>query len=113
MLFRNTKIFSLLWLSIGIGLSGYYGVEWYEQPSWTRDEIEQSVELNLAVDLARMGPHLRPKGDKLDALRQLVRGEVETQIRREQSATQRGLAAGVAMLLLGLVPLLLERKRGV
>ncbi len=111
MLFRNTRIFALLWLSVGIGLSGYYGIEWYEQADWTPAEIEQSVELNLAIDLQRRGPLLQPTGEKMLQLQQLVRSEVEAQIHREQAAVRRGFFAGVTMLLLGLIPLLYERAR--
>ena len=108
---RNTRIFSALWISVGIGLSGYYGLQWYEQPRWSEAEIEQSVMLNLGIDLARMGPHLRPTGEKLEQLHQMVRSEVEGQIRTEQRAVWRGLIAGSGMLLLGLVPLLYGRSR--
>ena len=61
---RNTRIFSALWLSIGIGLTGYYGLQWYEAPNWNEAEIEQSVLLNLGIDLHSMGPNLRHQGDR-------------------------------------------------
>jgi len=110
MLFRNTRIFALIWLSVGLGLGGYYGIRWQEQPDWTPQAIEESVELNLAIDLARMGPHLRPQGERLERLRQTISREVHTQIESEQKTLQRGLAAGVLLTLLGGGILLMQRR---
>lgn len=101
MLSRNPKIFSALAISIGIGLCGYYGLQWYELPRWSEAELAQSVELNLALDLKRMGPLLEPKGKRLETLRQIVRSEVETEINRDRNAIWRGLLAGLVALALG------------
>ncbi len=103
MLTRNPRIFSALAVSVGIGLCGYYGLQWYELPKWSEAEIEQSVQLNLQMDLQRMGPLLQPKNERLEELRRLVRAEVETEIRNERIAVQRGLLAGFVALALGLV----------
>lgn len=101
MLFRNPQAFAVLMLAIGIGLIGYYGEQWYRLPKWTEAEIEQSVELNLAIDLNRMGAHLRPTGEKLERLRGIARAEVTGEIRRERETLERWLGAGLILLVLG------------
>lgn len=101
MLFRNPKALAFLMIAIGLGLLGYYGEQWYRLPQWTEAEIEQSVELNLAIDLNRMGPHLRPTGEKLERLREIVRSEVQGEIRREREGLERWIGAGLILLVLG------------
>lgn len=101
MLSRNPKIFSALAISVGIGLCGYYGLQWYELPRWSEAELAQSVELNLTLDLKRMGPLLQPRAERLEALRQIVRSEVETEIHSELRGIQRGLVAGFVAFVLG------------
>jgi hypothetical protein len=101
MLFRNPKALAFLMFAVGIGLLGYFGEQWYRLPKWSEAEIEQSVELNLAIDLNRMGPHLRPTGEKLERLRGIIRAEVEGEIRREREQLERWMGAGLLLLVLG------------
>ena len=63
MLFRNPRLFAFLLIAIGGGVLGYYGEQYRRLPTYTDADIEQSVEANLALDLARMGPHLQPAGE--------------------------------------------------
>ena len=95
MIFRRGQFFTALLLSVGIGLCGYYAVQWYELPTWSEADLAQSVELNLALDLQRMGPHLQPSAERVDALRTLVRRELEVEIAGERDKTLRGLVAGL------------------
>lgn len=102
MLFRNPRALAFTLIAGGLGLIAYYGEQWYRLPVWSDAEIEQSVDLNLAIELQRMGPHLRPQGDKLERLRQIVRAEVEGDIRREREEIERWLGAGLLFTVLGL-----------
>ena len=102
MLFRNPQAFAAILMIAGTSLLVYFGEQWYRLPQWSEAEIEQSVELNLALDLKRLGPHLRPSSEKLEHLRRLVRGEVEGQIKRERHALERWIGAGLLLAVLGL-----------
>lgn len=101
MLVRNPRAFSFVLAAIGIGLVLYYGEQWYRLPKWSEAEIEQSVELNLAMDLQRRGPHLQPTGEKLEALRDTVRAEVEAEIRRDRETLERWIGLGLLLAVLG------------
>lgn len=102
MLFRNPQAFAFVMIAIGIGLLGYYGEQWYRLPKWSEAEIEQSVELNLAIDLKRMGPLMQPTGEKLERLRGIVRGEVVGEISREREKLERWIGAGLLLVVVGL-----------
>jgi hypothetical protein len=101
MLFRNPRALAIVMMALGIGLTAWYGQEWYELPEWNEAEIAQSVELNLAADVARMGPHLKPEGEKLERLRQMVREEIEGEIRRERELLEKWMGVGLILFVLG------------
>lgn len=103
MLFRNPRFFAFLLVALGVGLLGYFGEQWRRLPAWSEQEIEQSVELNLALDLRHRGPHLQPTGERLEELRRTVRAEVEAEIRRERSGLERWMGVGAILTMLGLV----------
>jgi hypothetical protein len=102
LLFRNPRAFPTLLLVGGLGLAGYYGYAWYRAPTFSQAEIEASTELNLALDLARMGPQLRPEGEKLQKLRAIVRAEVQGDLEREVRSAQQGFAVGLIAMVFGL-----------
>lgn len=101
MLFRNPRGLGFLLLAIGLGLIAYYGEQWYRLPTWSEGEIEQSVELNLQMDLARRGPHLQPAGERLEQLRRSIRQEVESEIRRDREGLEKWMGLGLVLLVLG------------
>ncbi len=101
-LFRNPRALPALMLVGGLGLAGYYGLAWYEAPKYSDREIEQSVELNLALDLGRMGPQLRPTGEKLERLRAIVRAEVKADLERDVRKAQLRFALGLIAMVFGL-----------
>ncbi len=109
MVSRRLQSFAYLLLLSGVGLLTYFGSEWTQLPEWTEAEITQSVELNLAIDLQRMGPNLQPEGEKLDRLRALVRVEVEAEIREDREQVERWLGLGLICLVFGISQLLLQR----
>lgn len=99
---RNPRSLPALIFLAGLGIAGYYGIAWYQLPKWSDQEIEQSVELNLAMDVARMGPQLKPAGEKLDHLRALVRTEVRGEVQRELKTAQLRFSVGLVAMVLGL-----------
>jgi len=101
MLFRNPRALPALMLVGGLGLAGYYGWAWYRAPTLTEAEITQSTDVNLAIDLARMGPQLQPQGEKLAQLRAIVRAEVEADLRRETRDAQSGFGVGLVAMVFG------------
>ena len=101
MLFRNPRFLAFLLIAAGVGLIGYYGEQRWRLPRWSEAEIEQSVELNLALDLQRRGPHLQPSPERLAALRTALRAEVEAEIRRDREQLERWIGFGAILCVLG------------
>jgi len=101
MLFRNPRALPALMLAGGLGLAAYYGLSWYRAPTFSEAEIEQSTDMNLAIDLSRMGPQLQPEGEKLAKLRAIVRAEVEADLQRERRDAQLRFAVGLVAMVFG------------
>lgn len=95
--FRDPRMISALLFAAGLGMAMWYGVAWYEIPAWSQAEIEQSVELNLAMDLSRRGALRQPDVEALARLRAQVRAEVEAEIDRERRAVQAPFAIGLLL----------------
>lgn len=102
MLFRNPHLFAFVLAAVGLGLIAYYGEQLSRLPAWTEQEIDQSVELNLALELQRRGPHLQPDAGRLEGLRQTLRQEVEAEIRRDRRDLERWIGLGALLLVFGL-----------
>lgn len=109
MIAQRIRLFAYVLLISGVALLTWFGEQWYRLPVWTEGEIEQSVELNLAMDLQRLGPNLRPEGEKLARLRQMVRAEVEAEIRKDREQVERWLGLGLICLVFGASQLILQR----
>jgi hypothetical protein len=101
MLLRNPRLFAFVLAAIGLAVVAWYGEQRARLPQWSEAEIEQSVELNLQLELQRRGPHLQPQGERLAALRRALRAEVEAEIRRERDALDRWIGAGLLLLVFG------------
>ncbi|HUR41379.1 MAG TPA: hypothetical protein VM240_09455 [Verrucomicrobiae bacterium] len=101
MLLRNPRFMAFLLVAAGLGVAGYFGEQRSRLPEWSEAEIEQSVELNLTLDLSRRGPHLQPDGERMDALRTAVRAEVEADIKRDREHLERWIGVGLVLLVLG------------
>lgn len=102
MLLRNPRVFAFVLAAIGLGLAAWYGEQRLRLPQWSAAEIEQSVELNLQLELQRRGPHLQPQGERLDDLRRTLRAEVEAEIRRERDTLDRWIGVGLLLLVFGI-----------
>jgi hypothetical protein len=102
LLFRNPRLLPAMLFSAGLGVAVYYGYAWYQTPKFSETEVEQSTELNLALDLAQMSAEQRPQGQALEALRARVRAEVEIDVNRERESIQERFAAGLVAMVFGL-----------
>ena len=101
MLLRNPRAFAFLLVAIGLGLVAWYGEQRWSLDPWNEAEIEQSVELNLTLELQRRGPHLQPSNQRLAELRRALRAEVEAEIRREREQPERWIGLGLLLVVLG------------
>lgn len=99
---RNPSALAALFVAAGVGLVAYYGEQRWRLPEWNAGEIEQSVELNLAIELQRRGPHLQPSGERLEQLRRTLREEVEADIRRERATPERWIGVGLLLIVIGI-----------
>lgn len=88
-------------VALGLGLSAYYGERWYQLPQYTEQDLQASVELNLAMDLERRGPQLQPVPAERERLRQQIRQEIDADIARERREVTQGFAVAMLMLLFG------------
>jgi hypothetical protein len=98
-----------LLISIGLGLTIYYGQEWWQLPEYSEEDIRASAELNLHIELQQRGPHLQPDAAGIERLRGMIRQEVETEIRREREKIQLRFGIGLIALVLGLGQLVFVR----
>jgi hypothetical protein len=96
-------------LSVGIGMTAYYGEAWYQLPTYSAADIEASTELNLRIDLQHRGAHLLPEPARLIEMREQIRNEIEREIRLERKQIQLRFATGLAALVLGAGLLLRHR----
>jgi len=101
LLLRNPRLLAFLFVAAGAGVAAWYGDQLWRLPAWSETEIAQSVELNLAVELRRRGPHLQPSPERIEALRATLRGEVEAEIRREREQLERWMGLGLVLVVLG------------
>ncbi|NGY04170.1 hypothetical protein [Solimonas terrae] len=93
---RSRAAFPFMLLAVGIGLSGYYGLKWYELPAYSEADIDASAELNLQLDLQTQHEHVSEAD--LPALRARTRAEVVADIARERNQIETGLGAGLIAL---------------
>lgn len=82
----------------GIGLCGYAGLQWYELPQYSEDDLKASTELNLQMDLARQGERTQLPADRMETLRQQERAEIEGEVSANRDRVLTWLAVGLALL---------------
>lgn len=85
---------------VGLGLSLHYGHAWWRLPVYTEQELENSVELNLALDLQREHRDQPVSDSELSKRREQLRAEVLALVDAEKKEKQSGLTAGLLMLIL-------------
>lgn len=91
--------------ALGFGVACWYGWDWYQIPRWTEVQIEQSVELNLALDLKRIGAE-PPSPEQAQAMRARIRAELHAEIAKENELPRDYTVAGLIIGLFGLVQML-------
>ena len=87
--------------ALGLGLGGYYGERWYKLPEYTEQDLQASVELNLAMDRERYGLTQQPSPAESERLRQQIRQEIDADIARERSEVKQGFVVAMLMLMFG------------
>lgn len=96
-----------LLIAFGLGVVLWYGWDWYHLPRWTSAEIEQSVELNLVLDLRRNGASM-PDPAQAQAMRARIREELLAEIAREQEGPRGYTLAGLVIALFGFAQMLIR-----
>ncbi len=94
---------------IGLSLCGYYGHALMNWPTLSDTELNESVEINLALDLNRRGPHLAPDEAGLERMREQIRDEIvgERAVAREK--IERRFGVGLLLSVVGGLRLLMPR----
>lgn len=100
--FRNPRLIPAMLFSAGLGVAGYYGLQWRDLPHLSEQELEQSAELNLALDLARMAPEQRPQGQQLQEMKTRERSDVQADLDREREVVHERFAAGLVAMVFGI-----------
>jgi hypothetical protein len=108
---RDPRILAYFMIAGGLGLAGWYGLELYEMPERTPAQVNEMVELRLALELQHMGPLLQPDATKLGKLQALIRSEVEAHDRLERQAPERWLGIGLVLMVFGASSYILSLAR--
>lgn len=110
---RSPRAFPFMLLAVGIGLSGYYGLQWTKLPQYSDADLDASTELNVQLELQSRNARTDAAG--LERLRRQVRQELQADIARERSEVETGLGAGLIALVLAIghfvLSGLLDRER--
>lgn len=99
-----------LMFAAGLGMAMYYGYSWWRLPHYSAEDIAQSVELNMAIDLQRRGQSLSTDAAQIERLREQVHAEVVAAIDKDRYEAQRYFGIGLVMMVLGLVQMILLRR---
>lgn len=86
--------------AIGFGMALWFGWDRYHLHHWTPEEIEQSVDLNLALELSqRQGPALADS--EVRVLREDIREEIHVEIARDRERPGSYMLVGLLIGLIG------------
>lgn len=96
-------------VAIGFGMALWYGMDWVRLPPWTEAQIEESVELNLQLELAGRTDASRTV-EPVDARRDQIRRELQEQLAGERNELARYAGAGLLIGLFGLAAIALQRR---
>lgn len=99
-----------LLFAVGLGMLMFYGHAWWRLPDYSGDDIEQSVELNLAIDLQRRGTSGGLGAEQVERLRAQVRDEVRAAIAADQYEALRYIGIGLLLTVMGLAQMWLLRR---
>jgi hypothetical protein len=107
---RPFAILPAMMFAIGLGLAMHQGYTWWRLPSYSEAEIQQSVDLNLALDQQRLGGAAELDDAARDQQRQAVEAEVRSEIARERQEPLQYALTGLGLTLMGLLQLFLLRR---
>lgn len=99
---RRFATLPALLFAVGLGMLMFYGHAWWRLPHYSADDIEQSVELNLAIDLQRRGSSGGFSPEQVERLRAQVRNEVLAAIAADEHEALRYLGIGLLLTVMGL-----------
>lgn len=102
-----------LLFAVGLGLLMFHGHAWWQLPDYSVDDIEQSVDFNLAIDLQRRGSSDGLSPEQLERLRTQVRDEVVAAIAADQHEALRYMGIGLLLTVMGLAQMWLLRRMAV
>jgi len=94
----------------GLGMVFWYGHALWTLPAYSPAEIEQSVELNLMLDLQRRDASFATDAVKLSQLRTQLHGEVTAAIASDKRQLQRYIGVGLVLTLMGLTQMMLLHR---
>lgn len=87
-----------LFAAVGLGVAVHCGLRWYELPRYSGADIEQSAQLNFAIDQARLGNQPSMPANQRQQLLEHERTEVKNDIDQERQGLR--AEAGLALILL-------------
>tara|TARA_R110000787_G_scaffold25373_4_gene71335 strand:- start:8075 stop:8461 length:387 start_codon:yes stop_codon:yes gene_type:complete len=93
--------------AIGLGIAIWFGWDWYHLPRWSEQEIAQSVELNLALDLSRQ-PEVSVSQTEQERMREAIRQDVLDAISKEAELPRGFTMAGLLMTAFGIAQMLIR-----
>lgn len=98
--------------SVGLGLTVYYGEQWYQLSQLPEAGLEQSVELNLMLDLQRESHKPLPGEAELQGRRERIRAELLQQLAVEKHELRGNLIAALAAFIGGALFLFTQLRPG-
>lgn len=98
---RNPTRLPALMIAVGLAFSIYYGDQLRQFEPTPEEQVREQIQIGVARDLAMMGPHLRPEGEKLLALVARVEQEVRADDRLAKREIEMWLAIGLFVLVIG------------
>ncbi|HSW12672.1 MAG TPA: hypothetical protein VLI06_07515 [Solimonas sp.] len=96
--------------SVGLGLSFYYGEQWYQLSQVPEAQLQEAVELNLLLDLKRDAHKPVPGEQELEARRETIRGELQAHLDRQRHQLRGNFLAALAGFGLGAIFLLTQLR---
>lgn len=96
--------------AVGLGMAMYNGYAWWQLPQYSAEEIEQSVDLNLALDFQRRGTAPPTDEATVQQLRDGVRQELVATIDRERTEVKGYAGTGLILAAIGFAQMILMRR---
>jgi|GEM_PF-6321708 len=100
---------AFLLAAIGGGLLIYGVLQWRQLPQFSEKDLSTSIELNLGIDLARLGPDHAPTPEQIENMRRDIRSEIDAEIASDRDAARGWLLGGTVLLVMALAQILVQR----